>query len=141
MNGQVVPVSGRAAWPSERGEKRVSIEKGSNHRDIIAHSRVISCVARTPAFAPPPSSLPLTSAVADIGYRCIYLRNTARQPFLPSAPHPLQCGPSLRTLVAVGVRGYRTGSSSLRGEPPSWWRVWQHPFLTTWISRLAVKSS
>lgn len=33
---------------------------------------------------------------------------------------------SLRTLVAlhrVGVRGYRTGSSSLRGEPPSWWRV------------------
>lgn len=63
MNGQVVPVSGGSLdGTSERAERKVKGEekrggiyppKGSNHGGTVAHSRVISYVARTPGFTPP----------------------------------------------------------------------------------------
>lgn len=138
MNGQVVPVSGTAGTGrmKERRMPRAEGGKGGDsHGGTMAHS--LRELRRTFCASPLPPCSPLTPVVADIRY--IYLRNTTRQPpllftFL-SSPLPLPGPPSLfprvhRVCVQTRrfayvcrcVRGYRTGSSSLRGEP-SWWRV------------------
>lgn len=132
MNGQVVPVSGTAGTGRMKenavGKGRKGGRQPWGYHGALSESYVVH-------FAPIPSPpcSPLTPWWPILG---IYLRNTTRQPpllftFLPSSPpapaNPVSSRtPSLRTdslaRSCVGVRGYRTGSSSLRGEP-SWWRV------------------
>lgn len=111
----------------QRGRRRrrgKEILKGSSHTmGALSLSSGLPRVRCTRA----PTSRPCWP-ILGIG---VHLCNTTRR--LPPAASP-RCAfsscpfrrLSLRTLVVsrrVGVRGYRTGSSSLRGEPPSWWRV------------------
>jgi len=134
MNGQV-PVSG-AAWTRRvkerrerwREERMRDIHRGvatTGHYNVLK-SHLVHCAHSH--FTPSPLSILSYRPIlgTDVYTDVIPHGNHLFLPSPISTPPPSpRCALSLRTLVAfrVGVRGYRTGSSSLRGEPPSWWRA------------------
>lgn len=128
MNGQVMPGECWCNQPQmiiRVKEQREREERGGIHRRVAsargtkAHSRVISHIAR---FTP--VSTTLTSGWWPISGTDVYIYVMPHGNHLPLSPPPMSAEPAYtRVAFRVGVRGYRTGSSSLRGEPPSWWRV------------------